>query len=30
VPALRLHNGSLEAVVLPETGGGLAAFNWIG
>ena len=30
MPALRLHNGSLEAVVLPETGGGLAAFNWIG
>ena len=30
MPALRLHNGGLEAVVLPETGGGLAAFNWIG
>jgi aldose 1-epimerase len=30
VPALHLREGSLEAVVLPETGGGLAAFNWIG
>lgn len=28
--ALRLSNGQLEAVVLPECGGGLAAFNWIG
>lgn len=27
---MRLHDGALEAVVLPETGGGLAAFNWIG
>jgi aldose 1-epimerase len=27
---LRLHNALLEAVVLPETGGGLASFNWIG
>jgi aldose 1-epimerase len=30
VPALHLRKGSLEAVVLPEIGGGLAAFNWIG
>ncbi len=28
MPALRLHNDVLEAVVLPEVGGGLAAFNW--
>jgi aldose 1-epimerase len=27
---LRLHNAWLEAVVLPETGGALASFNWIG
>src|SRR5262245_43485055 len=28
--ALRLSNTVLEAVVLPERGGSLAAFNWIG
>ncbi len=28
--ALRLSNALLEAVVLPERGGSLAAFNWIG
>jgi aldose 1-epimerase len=29
VPAVRLRNASLEAVVVPEAGGGLAAFDWI-
>ena len=28
--AVRLSNALLEAVVLPERGGSLAAFNWIG
>jgi aldose 1-epimerase len=30
VPQLHLRNAALEVVVLPEAGGGLAAFNWIG
>ena len=30
VAALRLHNGALEAAVLPAVGGGLSALNWNG
>jgi aldose 1-epimerase len=29
VPAVRLRSAELEALVLPEAGGGLAAFDWI-